>query len=156
MYRGGIFFKTFQTVFITSIISIFLYTAFIIPWYKDSIIKVLAIASQNTASSIQKLYGESVKNDDLGSIVKNSRDIIAENSNILYIIVSKKDDYALIHYPKKEWSMQERAQKAFWHRFERINIQYEIIENKKLNTELFHYISCMYYVYRHIMLSILW
>ncbi len=115
--------------------SIFIYTIFIYPWYKKTSLRVLSVQGKNTASTLEEIIYNGVLNNSYGNIVENSLNILKKNSNIKYIIVSKKDGFSLFH--KKEYWREIDTHNNFWNRYETKEIKYKLISyNQK---KIFNY-----------------
>jgi two-component sensor histidine kinase/HAMP domain-containing protein len=90
--------------------------------------------AEEIASSIHHANSSALITEDYGSLVDHCYQLVSESKSILYVVVTKKNGFSIIH-KLKEWSIDTLS--GFWFSDEFTDTG-KIITSDLINTEVFH------------------
>ena len=100
--RRGILFKTIMLLWSVILITILLFVTFMIPYQRKMLLSILEAESKNISFSINQITATAVLSGDFSFVVEHCMNVVKENQQIKYIVLTRKSDgFSLIHTSNK-------------------------------------------------------
>ena len=99
--KQGILAKTTLICWLVIIITITVFVMTIIPYQKQLIISNMQSMAKVMATSIGQITNNSIVEEDYSSLVDHCMKILNNNKSIIYLVITRKDGYSLIHLRDK-------------------------------------------------------
>ncbi|MCK4794962.1 MAG: HAMP domain-containing protein, partial [Desulfobacteraceae bacterium] len=108
-----------------------------IPYQRRVFVEQLESQAESLASSVSQVGYSSIAMSDYSEIVNHCLEVIKKNTSIRYIIVTRKDGFALVH-TYNGWR-QEQLNGEVWLPQTANSITIPFYSNPLVNEEVFHY-----------------
>ena len=116
------------------LITILVFVGYNFPFQKNTVLNRMDNEAEDIASSIQHANSSALIMEDYGALVDHCYKLVNESKSILYVVVTKKDGFSLIH-KMNNWEID--TLKGFWLPQD-THPKGTIIYSKLLNSEVFH------------------
>jgi len=114
-----------------------------IPYQRRVFVEQLESQGESLASSVSQVVNSSIVMSDYSEIVNHCLEVIEKNTSIRYVIVTRKDGFALIH-TYNGWR-QEQLNGEVWLPQTANSITIPFYSNPLVNEEVFHYSQLLDY-----------
>lgn len=101
----GILFRTTVLTWSIIILTIGTFLAFIMPTQKKSLLHGMQINAESIATSIGQVTASAIVLEDYSAVVDHCMMVVQKRPSILYVVITRKDGFSLIHTDKK-WTQE--------------------------------------------------
>ncbi len=134
--RVSILLKTVMLSWLVTVMTICLYTFFIIPQQRGSLLSSLESKAQLVATSIGDVAAGAIVIEDYSSVVDHCLQIVAGGDSVPYIVITRNDGFSLVH-KADGWTTLQLS--GLWLPKGVRAAKGEITEVDILDDEVFHY-----------------
>ncbi len=116
------------------LITISVFVLYNFPFQRTTVLERMNNEAEEIASSIHHANSSALITEDYGSLVDHCYQLVSESKSIIYVVVTKKNGFSIIH-KVKEWNID--TLKGFWLSDKFIDVG-NIITSDLINAEVFH------------------
>lgn len=136
--RKGILFRIVTLIWIVIISTILIFTFAIIPFQRELLINRLGSEAKSVVTSIEQVTATAIITEDYSFVVDHCIKVVKDRSAILYVVITRKDGFSLIH-AGGQWKSKQLN--GLWKPILTLPIKGKFIKSNLVNKELFHYTS---------------
>jgi signal transduction histidine kinase/HPt (histidine-containing phosphotransfer) domain-containing protein len=140
--KGSILLRTTVLCWSLIITTIIIFVLLIIPYSKKSLLNNMESNAKGMATSLGQITATSIASEDYSHIVDHCIKILNENSFILYIVVTRKDGFSLVH-TNGRWT--NRHLNGMWRPSSHDPESFILEESELVSRAIFHYSSPFFY-----------
>lgn len=132
----NIAFRVALLSWILIIVTLGIYVSTLLPYIRESAIDSMKSEAKNIAASIGNVTANAIILEDYSFAVDHCMKVIKESNSILYIVITKKDGFSLIH-TRDGW--KQSTLNGLWTRADTTIKAARFLESKLVNQKVFHY-----------------
>lgn len=143
-FRRSILFRTARLSGFVSMITIALFSIFLIPYQEDLLITRLASTSEVIATSIDQVAVSSIVVEDFSAVIEHCQKVVAEQPAVAFLVITRKDGFSLINIASG-WQHQTLDQQWTAPKDLLDNRTSHFRQSDLVNKEVFHYVYRLEY-----------
>jgi PAS domain S-box-containing protein len=132
----SILFRTTMLCWLIIVLTLGIFLLLVFPYQKKALLDSMISKASAISSSIAQVTTSAVVNEEYSEVIRHCLKVIEENPSIIYVVITKKDGFSLVH-KAKTWKAEQLS--GIWNHSIHVPPEGMFMKNDLTGERVFHF-----------------